>query len=184
MWEAGIKCVKHHVRHVLRNNSLTFEEYTTLLCRIEACLNSRSIEPMFDSFDDYEPLTPGHLLVGSDIGLPSPSTLHISENRLTRWQLVRHLTERFWRVWYHDYVNTLQQRGKWRKVQPSVNVGQLILIRNSTLPPCKWELRRVTQCHPDPDRLTRVVTVRTANSTLQRPIVKICLLPINCEIEE
>ncbi|XP_025158151.1 uncharacterized protein LOC112589369 [Harpegnathos saltator] len=184
LWEAGIKSVKHHVRSVLRSYTLTFEEYATLLCRIEACLNSRPIAPISDSLDDYEPLTPGHLLVGFDLGLPpSPSTLHISENRLTRWQLVRQLTERFWRVWYHDYVNTLQQRGKWRKVQPSIQVGKMVLIRNTTLPPCKWELGRVTQCHPGPDGLTRVVTVRTANSTLQRPIVKICLLPVHCETE-
>lgn len=136
---------------------------------------------MSDIVDDFEPLTPGHLLIGSAILVPpAPSTLDLNENRVARWQLVRHLSERFWRVWSNDYVNQLQQRSKWRKEQPSVKVGTLVLLRNATLPPCKWELGRVTQCHPGSDGLVRVVSVRTATSEFKRPIVKLCVLPVEC----
>ncbi|XP_036140324.1 uncharacterized protein LOC118644157 [Monomorium pharaonis] len=179
MWEAGVRSVKHHLRRILGEHTLSFEEFTTLLCKIEACLNSRPVAPLSDSYDDYEILTPGHFLIGSALTVPpEPSLLHLRENRLSRWQLVRHITERFWRVWTSDYLNTLQQRGKWRKVQANIKIGQMILLRNATLPPCKWELGRVTQIHPGPDGLVRVVTVRTATSEYKRPITKLCLLPI------
>lgn len=141
LWEAGVRSVKHHLRRVVMSNTLTFEELTTLLCDVEACLNSRPLAPLTDDQDDYDPLTPGHFLIGSAITAhPEPSILDVRENRLTRWQMVRQMTKRFWKIWQTDYVNTLQQRAKWRRVRTNLKVGQLILLRNSLLPPCKWEL--------------------------------------------
>ncbi|EFN66309.1 hypothetical protein EAG_10475, partial [Camponotus floridanus] len=165
--------VKHHLRWILGSHTLTYEEFSTLLCRIEACLNSRPIGPLTDTLDDYNPLTPGHFLIGSSITvIPKPSILSVNENRLFRWQLIRQLTERFWKIWPSDYVNTLQQCVKWKQVQPSVKIGTMILIRNPLLPPttCKWELGWITQCHPGSDGNVRVVTVRTAHSKYKRPI--------------
>ncbi|XP_032689931.1 uncharacterized protein LOC116853142, partial [Odontomachus brunneus] len=165
--------VKHYLRRVLGDRTLTFEEFTTLLCEIEACLNSCPIAPLSDNIDDCDSLTPGHFLVGSALKLPpEPTVLELCENRLSRWQLLRQITERFWRLWYNDYVNTLYQRGKWRRAQSSIRVGSLVLLRNPTLPPCKWELGRVIQCHPSPDCLTRVVSVKIATSQFTRPIGK------------
>ncbi|XP_071582382.1 uncharacterized protein [Temnothorax nylanderi] len=182
LWEAGVRSIKHHLRRVIGSHTLTFEELTTLLCKIEACLNSRPLGALTDSFDDYDPLTPGHFLIGAAItAIPEPSVLHIQENRLSRWQLIRHITERFWKIWQTDYVNTLQQRVKWRKAQPSIKVGSMVLVRNSTLPPCKWELGRVIRCHEGSDGLVRVVSVKTAKSEYKRPLAQLCLLPIDIE---
>jgi len=180
LWEAGVKSVKHHLRRVLGSHTLSFENLTTLLCQIEACLNSRPIAPQSDSFDDYQFLTPGHFLIGASLAVPpEPSLLELKENRLSYWQLIRQMTEQFWKLWSDDYVNTLQQRTKWRKFQPDISVGKLVLLRNSLLPPCKWELGRITRLHSGPDGLTRVVTVKTAASEYVRPIGKLCLLPID-----
>ncbi|XP_011858701.1 PREDICTED: uncharacterized protein LOC105556228 [Vollenhovia emeryi] len=182
LWETGVKSVKYHLRRVLKSDTLTFEEFSTLLCRIEACLNSRPLAPIKDTPDDYNTLTPGHFLIGSAVNVsPEPSVLDVNENRLSRWQRVRQLTEGFWCRWQDDYINTLQQRSKWRTLQSPVKVGQFVLLKNSTLPPCKWELGRITQCHTGADGLVRVVTVKTAGSEFKRPIVKICCLPVDIE---
>ena len=39
-------------------------------------------------------------------------------------------------------------------------------------------MARVIDLHPGADGLTRVVTLRTATTTLTRPIAKIALLPV------
>lgn len=43
LWEVGVRRVKHHLRRVLGSHTMTFEELTTLLCNIEACLNLRML---------------------------------------------------------------------------------------------------------------------------------------------
>lgn len=181
-----MKSVKHHLRRVLGQHTLTFEEFTTLLCKIDACLNSRPFAALSDTLDDYESLTPGHFLIGNVITAnPEPSLLAINKNRLSRWQLVRQINERFWKLWHCDYINILQQRSKWRTNQPQIKIGQLVLLKNPALPPCKWELGRIVKCHPGADGCTRVVTVKTANSEFGvRPIVKLCVLPVNSENPE
>lgn len=116
---------RNHLRRVVSNHKLTFEEFTTLLCRIEACLNSRPLARLHDTPTDYECLTLGHFLIGSPLTVnPEPSLLNFQEDHLSRWQLVRHLTERFWKTWQSDYLNTLQQRAKWRRAQPQLKIGQ------------------------------------------------------------
>ena len=179
MWEAGVKSVKHHLRRVLGTCTPTVEEFTTLLCNIEACLNSRPIAPLNDDLTSCEALTSGHFLIGNALtSIPSPSVLDINEARLSRWQLMHAKYEQFWNLWSLDYLNNLQQRSKWRNRSDDFNPGDLVLVKNTNVPPCKWELARVIKCMPDQSGLVRVVQVKTAKSIFVRPIVKLCKLPV------
>ena len=64
LWETGVKSVKYHLRRVVGNVSLTFE-MSTVLCQIEACLNSRPFSQMSSDPSDLQSLTPGHFLIGT-----------------------------------------------------------------------------------------------------------------------
>lgn len=39
LWEAGVKSCKFHLKRVVGESLLTFEELNTVLTQIEACLN-------------------------------------------------------------------------------------------------------------------------------------------------
>lgn len=96
LWEAAVRSVKYHLKRCIGSHTLTFKELTTILCRIEACLNSRPICSVFENLDDYNSLTPRHFLIGRPImATPQPSVLNLQENRLSRWQLLQHITEQF-----------------------------------------------------------------------------------------
>ncbi|KMQ88394.1 hypothetical protein RF55_12134 [Lasius niger] len=179
LWEAGVKSLKHHLRRVIGSSTLSKAEFTTLLCKIEACINSRPISALSDDPYDLTALTSGHFLIGRPlVSVPEMSVLDLNTNRLSRWQQVQSMHERIWRSWSHDYLHSLQQRRKWTESQPDVKVNELVLLKNNLLPPSKWGLARITEVHPGPDGRVRVVTVRTAESTFKRPIAQICRLPI------
>ena len=182
IWEAAVKSVKFHLKRVIGEALLTFEEMTTLLTQIEACLNSRPLCPLTDDPTDLSALTPAHFLIGqSTLTVPEPSTLEIPASRLNRWQLLRQMYEHFWHRWSSEYLHELQYRPKWRARLPEPKIGDLCLVRLDFQPPCKWPLARITDVRPGADGLTRVVHLKTASSSLLRPISKISLLPSNEE---
>lgn len=73
IWEAGVKSAKTHL-YKLGKNSSTYEEFSTLLIQIEACMNSRPLCPMNDDPNNLEILTPGHFLIGSSLLAPPDDT--------------------------------------------------------------------------------------------------------------
>ncbi|UYV72012.1 hypothetical protein LAZ67_9001549, partial [Cordylochernes scorpioides] len=57
LWEAGVKALKYHMRRIIGNNLLTYEELLTVLVQIESCLNSIPLYPMSNDPNDH---TRGH----------------------------------------------------------------------------------------------------------------------------
>ncbi|XP_029175540.1 uncharacterized protein LOC114944008 [Nylanderia fulva] len=84
LWEAGVKSFKTHLKKTVGSHTLSQAEFSTLLCRIEACLNSRPIATLSDDPSDLLALTPGHFLIGRPMtAVPEESVLAINENRLS-----------------------------------------------------------------------------------------------------
>lgn len=85
LWEAGVKSCKYHLKRVMGNTLYTFEELSTVLIQIEACLNSRPLSPSSSDPSDLQPLTLGHFLVGGPLTcLPDEDLADIKTNRLDR----------------------------------------------------------------------------------------------------
>lgn len=166
---------------VVGDQILTYEEFYTVLVQVEAILNSRPLCPISSDPDDLSVLTPGHFLTLEPLTcVPDPDLTTLPTNHLTRWQLLQRLQQDFWRRWKVEYLHTLQQRSKWFEADSrQVSEGLLVLIKDDQAPPLKWRLGRIIQLHPGPDGISRVATVKTTNGTVQRPLVKLCPLPIN-----
>ena len=153
----------------------------TVLCQIESCLNSRPLTAISEDSSDLCALTPGHFLIGSPLqSIPEPDLASIPCNRLSLGQEMQRKTQHFWKLWSTDYLHQLQQRSKNYYRQPNILVGQLVLLKDDNLPPLKWSMARITAVHPGADGLVRVVRVKVPSGAIyDRPVVKVCLLPIN-----
>ena len=153
---------------------------TTVLASIESYLNSRPLCALSNDITDLNFLTPSHLLLGrSLISLPEDSNSYIKIGLSRRWKMLNQIRNDFWLSWRRDYLQSLNQRNKWTKVEPNISVGSLVIIMSENISPSHWPIGRVIDVHPGSDGLIRVSTIKTQNSTLKRPIVKLILLPFN-----
>lgn len=174
LWEAGIKSVKTHLLRVLGNTTLTFEEMTTLLAQIEACLNSRPICELNDDPNDVAALTPSHFLIGEPlVAIPEKLQTNFNITPLDRWKLVRKISAHFWQRWSVEYLHSLQQRHKWNSKTKAPEKGDIVLIKEPALPPTKWLLARVLETHPGQDGEVRVVSLQAKSGLLKRPVSKL-----------
>lgn len=202
--EAAVKSAKYHLRRVLESTPFTFEEMNTILCQIEAILNSRPLIPQSDDVNDLNVLTPGHFLIGEQMtAIPEPNLQHIQLNRLDRYQLMQRKVQDFWSKWEKDYLSSLQQRTKWQTPIDNLKVGQLVTIKDDDTPPTKWLMARVVKIKPGKDNHVRVAQLRTATisgkvkpgknirdmvaelkttyGTAERSVHNLCILPLNDE---
>ncbi|XP_075151102.1 uncharacterized protein LOC142225212 [Haematobia irritans] len=177
IWESGVRSVKLHIRRVIGTAILTFEQMHTLLAQVEAVINSRPLGFASDTDTNY--LSPSHFLIGRPTTMvPEGNLIELPTNRLDYWQQVQCMYQGFWRRWSREYLTSLQQRPKWRDVQPNIKIDDIVLMKEDNTPPAMWITGRVTDTFPGKDGLTRAVQVTTSHGTMTRPIVKIVKLPI------
>lgn len=178
LWEAGVKSCKYHLRRVVGNAHLAFEELTTVLYQIEAMLNSRPMIPLSSDPRDYLPLSPGHFLIGRPLTAPvcEDDLRDLPVHRLSRYQRVEQIRQQFWSRWAREYISELQTRTKWRENVADLKPDTLVIIKEINLPPLKWQLGRVLKTIPGNDGISRVADIQTSSGIVRRPYTKICPL--------
>lgn len=180
LWEAGVKSMKHHLERVIGSATLTYEELSTVLCKIEAILNSRPLIPISDDPNDTEALTAGHFLIGRPlVAMPQRNCSDVSLNRLNRWETILHIQQQFWKRWTRDYLHLLQARTKNYKHQVPVNVGQIVIMNVEECSPMHWPLGKIVAIYPGTDELTRVASIQTSKGIYERRVNKLAILPID-----
>ncbi|GFX63718.1 integrase catalytic domain-containing protein [Trichonephila clavipes] len=179
LWEANIKSLKYHFKRVAGNSKFSYEELLTLITQIEAILNSRPLTPLSSDVDDLEVLTPAHFLIGRPItAIVEQSLLQCESNRLNVWQRITKSVQTIWKRWSLSYLNSLQQRKKWIVNKENLKLGDMVLIREENLPPCKWLLGRVVKIYMGKDKKVRVVDIKTGKGIYKRSINRLSILPI------
>lgn len=180
LWEAAVKSLKHHLRRVVGDQKLTFEEYSTLLAQLEGCLNSRPLCALTEDPDDLDYLTPSHFLNSG----PVLTILDTETDERTRWQRTQKIYQDIWKRWQSEYLCLLSSRSKWKHTQANIKINDIVIIHQPNLPAGKWPLGRISELHPGSDGLVRVVTVKTKGGYIKRPITKLSPLLTSAEIPE
>lgn len=119
----GVLSQKTHLRKVTSDIKLTYEEYSTVLCQIESCLNSRPLVPLT-----------GHFLIGRPLeSIPDPSFTYRSVSILRRWHLVQSIVRQFWNRWSTEYLFELRKYTKWHHPTRNVRVGDVVVLHEDSL---------------------------------------------------
>ncbi|KRX13015.1 Tigger transposable element-derived protein 6, partial [Trichinella nelsoni] len=185
-WERIVRSVKESLKKVLGNTRLEEDELRTVLCEIEARINSRPLTFVGDDPNDPNPLTPFHFLIGrefrnvheiphgedNDPPYGAPTTKELSR----RWKYRRTLVDNLWKRWKNEYVVNLSQRKKWTKSKQEPHVGDIVLVSEDEVPTHMWPMARVIEVYPGSDGVVRTVKVKTLKGTYNRSVRKLRLL--------
>ncbi|KAL4120429.1 hypothetical protein QTP88_013125 [Uroleucon formosanum] len=179
--KAAVKSMKNLLFKVLGESRLTYEEMSTVLTRVEACLNSRPIISLSSDPSDLSYLTPGHFLIGDAItSVPERDETTTAVTPLERWRRVTQYSQLLWKRWSTEYLGQLQERTKWTQSKgPNLKVVSVVLIRDTNLPPLQWRLGRVLQIHAGSDGVSRSASVKTNFGEITRVVRLLCPLPFD-----
>ncbi|XP_073845545.1 uncharacterized protein isoform X1 [Musca autumnalis] len=185
LWEAGVKSFKTHLKKCVPKMTFTFEEFSTILSKIEACLNSRPLSPASDDPSDLSPLTPAHFLIGTPIlAPPEPDVSDQDESLVNRWKRLKIISQYFCNRWKTEYLQELHRRTKWKYQRDNIKEGDLVVIKDERLTPTEWKLGRIIKTHQGTDQNVRVVDIKTAGGDISRPITKMAAyLPNDWQVE-
>ncbi|GBL84113.1 hypothetical protein AVEN_118534-1 [Araneus ventricosus] len=179
LWEAAVKSMKFHLRRAIGAQILIYEEFSTLLVQIEACLNSRPLVPVSSDPDDLSVITPANFLIGSTLdAIPERDVTNFTIPLADRWKLVQQISQSFWKRWSSEYITQFQRRSKWHRPHYNLRVNDIVLIKDDNLPPLKWRMGRVVETFPGSDNQVRVVKLKTQLGVMKRSIHKLCVLPV------
>nr|XP_016848197.1 PREDICTED: uncharacterized protein LOC107982700 [Anolis carolinensis] len=181
VWERMIDLYRKILDAMFLNcKYLTHDVWVTLMAEVTAIVNSRPLVPITTDSDNPQLLTPASILTQKatewqEIMYPVPEGFYRA-----LWKQTQTLANQFWRRWKAEYLAQLQSRRKWKDSKPNIQVGDIALLKNKSLPRFKWPLARVVETLPSPDGLVRKVKLRVCQngnvSVLHRPICDIVLL--------
>merc|ERR1711911_96724 len=104
MWERMVAIVKDSLKASMRNKSLTFDEFETLVYAIAAAVNKRPITAVSDDPLDCSALSPSNFLypymnntTGTNIYPPIPMSR--SQTR-SRWNEIQTILDDWWKKWH------------------------------------------------------------------------------------
>ena len=192
-YERLVRSVKTCLKKTIGRALVTYEELQTVLCEVEAVINSRPLA--YISEDDLdEALTLFSLMHGRNIGKQTqsigfvfPSDVDQCKRRLNH---IRKVLKDFWMRFRCTYLNELRQMNIYRKSKSKnvriITVGDVALIRDDDpAPRAKWRMGRILRLVKGPDGQVRgaqlaVLSKLGERTTVFRPLQK--LIPF--EIEE
>lgn len=176
LWERMIRTIRRVMSAVLKDCRLNDEVLVTLLCEVEAIVNSRPLTKVSDDVKDMATLTPNHLLLLREGPKAMPGEFGPGDMYRKRWRYIQHLADQFWRRWVREYLPILQHRSKWTQEKVNVKVGDVVLVCDETTPRSLWPMGLVVEVKLGRDDLVRSVKVKTRSSELVRPITKVVML--------
>ena len=189
-WERKIGSVRRvfEATILLANQRfLSLDEFMTYLAESANIVNNTPLWSVPTKADDPTPLTPNMLITLRSADVPQSLESFSEEDIFSfgpkRYRKVQHLCDQFWLRWRSEYLQTLTARHKWKKKQPCITAGDIVLVKYKNLSRNDWPMGRVTDVKPSSDGLIRSAHISIAplpgksqNRTINRAIHDLVLL--------
>ena len=174
--------------------SLDEESLATLMAETERILNSRPLTT--DSISDPTsslPLSPSnHLTMKSKIILSHPGDFSRPDlYSCRRWRRIQHIVNGFWCRWRKEFLQSLQERKKWKNTKRNSKVGDIVILQGGNTIRNDWHMCRVMETYCDEKGFVRSVRLKIRsvdqagrNNIVARPVSKVVLLLESEEVDQ
>ncbi|UYV67892.1 hypothetical protein LAZ67_5002423 [Cordylochernes scorpioides] len=159
---------------------VNYVQLETLICHVEAIINTRPLTYISETEDDLIPITP-QMFIQNNFGSFDESHELSPDNTRQHFrklqQIKKELKERF----YKEYLAVLVQKGnetEGRRFLP----GEVVLIGRDDQKRIFWPLGRILELYPGKDGRERVARVRTATGEFVRPLKRLFSLELGSDI--
>lgn len=190
VWERKVGQIRRAMDAALLQTGprlLTRDELHTVLYEAAAIVNATPLYEVSADPNDPKPITPSMLLTLKpnhiyDVTYTDPTDL-TAYGKL-RWKKVQYIADQFWVRWRKSYLQELQQRYKWQVKKKSLAVGDVVILREKTVPRNLWPTGIIHKVKQSSDGLVRSVVVKivkTVNKQIkifyyERPVGELVLL--------
>lgn len=184
-WERLIGSVKKVLSQIMpEHHRMTDESLKAFLTEVEGIVNARPLTHVSLEHEDDEALTPNHFLLGASSGVKAPGEFSDSDHcHRKNWRRIQHFSNLFWQRWTKEYLPSLTRRTKWHANVKNIEVGDLVIVVDSSSARNLWSKGRVISTTPGSDGVVRRATVQTSQGVFVRPTVKLAILDV-CENNE
>ncbi|UYV83241.1 hypothetical protein LAZ67_23000262 [Cordylochernes scorpioides] len=179
-WEQLVRLVKDLLRRTLGTKRVNYVQLETLICHVEAIINTRPLTYISETEDDLIPITP-QMFIQNNFGSFDESHELSPDNTRQHFrklqQIMKELKERF----HKEYLAMLVQKGnetEGRRFLP----GEVVLIGRDDQKRIFWPLGRILELYPGKDGRERVARVRTATGEFVRPLKRLFSLELGSDI--
>ena len=139
---------------------------------------------MSASSDDYEAITPAHILYPDAISHSSAlvvgNTSDDDAERMRRsWRRAQSRVNAFWKVWRREYITLLHNRQKWQRTRKDIEVGSLVLLVDEVTRSGEWEMGHVVSVDGSTNHVRKAEIRRADGRLVLKDRTKIVLLEID-----
>ena len=162
--ESLIKSVKRSIRFAINNQRLSFSEMSSLFYEVANLLNERPIALLHASADSMiNLLTPNCFLIGRATSKNPVAWKYVEGNLSLRLQLVHQLVDAFWENWVQTCSPSLMTQSKWQQRNRNIQVGDVVLVYESSAIKGQYKLGLITETIPSKDGVVRKVKLSYKN---------------------
>ena len=192
LFERLIRSTKQCLRKCVRNCTVTYEEFCTVLLEIKGVFNSQPLT-CFGKDDIEESLTPIHLYCRHRVLNPIDGEGYESdhdfnnnrEEALLRKHELEQVLQSFWKCWRKDYLLELKSTQVGNKTKESnIKLNNITTVLNENQKMNKWRLGKIEKLIAGKDSITRRAEVKVAEhnekpTVIMRPLQKLFPLEMN-----
>ena len=176
--------VKGAMRKSIGNAQLTHDELKEVLLDVEVALNNRPLSYVEEDVQ-LPVLTPNSMLYTQPNSIPEMPPHHEEDPELRkRAKYLRRCKEAMWRRWTKEYLRGLRERQnlKHKISSRSVEVGDVVIIRDENKDRHKWRLGIVEELIAGRDGIVRAVRLRAGKKHLERAVQQLYPLELSCDM--